>query len=66
MTVLGEGGLPQFGPLPLVGVPAGEPGVRALAAQQPFDRLPGDSSAGVYTTRATKVDSYPSRLIAIL
>src|SRR5215471_7013085 len=36
----------QFRPLPLVGVPAGETGVRALAAQQPGDRLPGGLVGG--------------------
>jgi hypothetical protein len=45
-ALLAEGGLPQLGPLPLVGVPAGEPGVRALAAQQPGDGLPGDLVGG--------------------
>ena len=33
LTALGGGRLPEFGPLPLVVVPAGEPGVSALAAE---------------------------------
>jgi hypothetical protein len=42
----GEGGLPQLGPLPLVGVPAGEPGVRALAAVVTCVVLTGGAVAG--------------------